>query len=273
MAVALVGLMATAVAGVYEVSQRNYMRASSLEAAQDGARVGLDRMANELRLIGSYWCTAPNCNDAITAATASSITFMANVDNVDALSASNGAEVVVSGTASGTSVPLNISTTAINAAFDCYSNSSLNDFIYIANGGTRAVRQIVTNGTDNNCTDNSTLTLVSNLNVTYLQGSIVRDVKTITYARNASATSTCLALTCLTRKQGGDSADPIVDNVTGLTFTYFLNDGLTTTTTPALIREIQIDLTVQSPPSPDGCVAAAPPCRRMTTRVKPRNLP
>lgn len=52
---AILGLVASAVAGVYQVSQQTYTRASSLEAAQVGARAGLDRMANELRLIGSYW--------------------------------------------------------------------------------------------------------------------------------------------------------------------------------------------------------------------------
>ena len=110
----------------------------------------------------------------------------------------------------------------------------------------------------------NTLTLAPGLSTIYPIGSLVRDVKTITYARNAVATSTCQPLTCLTRTQGGGNAQPIVDNVTNLTFTYFLSDGVTQTANAALIREIQIDLTVQNPDLN---------ARRMTTRVKPRSLP
>jgi hypothetical protein len=233
-------------------------------------------MANELRLIGSYWvgvsscAPLPNCS-AITAATPTSITFMGNVSNVDTLSVSNGAEVRVSGTASGTSVPLNISASDTANAFKVYtgSGSTLNDWIYIADGGTREVKQIAS-------ITGSTLNLASALSSPYpvppdtnVQNVLVRDVKTITYTRNAVATSTCpVALTCLTRTQGGDTTpDPIVDHVTGLTFTYFDATGAALPASPpnpGLIREIRIDLTVQSP---DGSA------RYMTTRVKPRSLP
>jgi Tfp pilus assembly protein PilW len=257
MALAIVGLVAAAVAGVYQVSQQTYMRASSLEAAQLGARVGLDRMANELRLIGSYWVGASGAGNAITAASQTSITFMANVDDSSVIGGAGGNEATTNAIATGNSVPLNLSATATANAFKVYQNSALNDYIYIANAGTREVKQINTIGSN-------TLTLVSNLSSTYPMGSIVRDVKTITYTRNTAATSTCQPLTCLTRTQGGSAADPIVDNVTNLTFTYFGADGVTQTANAALIREIRIDLTVQSP---DGSA------RRMTTRVKPRSLP
>jgi prepilin-type N-terminal cleavage/methylation domain-containing protein len=251
---AIAGLIGGAIFEVYRVSQDTYIRASSLEAAQVGARAGLDRMANELRLIGSYWVGANGAGNAITNAASDSITFMANVDNVDALSVSNGAEATTSAAATGTSVPLNLSTTATADAFRVYANLALNDYIYIANGGSRDVRQIAS-------LTLSTINLnpppASPLSFTYPVGSIVRDVKTITYARNAGANT-------LTRRQGGANADPIVDNVTGLTFTYFRSDGVTPTTDPALIREIRIDLTVQNS---DGTA------RYMTTRVKPRSLP
>ncbi|WP_337286360.1 type II secretion system protein [Candidatus Methylomirabilis sp.] len=279
---AILGLVASAVAGVYQVSQQTYTRASSLEAAQVGARAGLDRMANELRLIGSYWVGADDAGNAITAATSTSITFMANVDNVGALSVSNGTEVKVSTTASGTSVPLSISASDTADAFKVYtgSGSALNDWIYIANAGMREVKQIES-------ISGSTLTLASALRSPYpvppdtnVQNVLVRDIKTITYARNATATSTCPALTCLTRKQGGDNADPIVSNVSGLTFTYYGTTGSRLplgqdqnpppcpapgpNPDPNLIREIRIDLKVRGA---DG----SPRC--MITRVRPRSLP
>lgn len=257
---AIAGLIGGAVLGVYRVSQDTYIRASSLEAAQDGARAGLDRMANELRLIGSYWvgasCTLPDCN-AITAATPGSITFRANV-NDSYMSNANAAEATTASVTSGTSVPLSLLASDTTDAFRVYtgSGSSLNDYIYIANGGTREVGQI-------NSINGNTLILPSGspLRSTYPAGSLVRDVKTITYTRNAVAKT-------LTRTQGGDTTpDPIVDNVTALTFAYFDSAGGALPATPSnrgLIREIRIDLTVQD--SHGGT-------RYMTTRVKPRSLP
>jgi len=263
---AIAGLIGGAIFEVYRVSQDTYIRASSLEAAQVGARAGLDRMANELRLIGSYWvgvslcAPLPNCN-AITAATPTSITFMANVDDRSVI---NGAEATATSFPAANSIVLSLTETDTSAAFKVYtgSGSALNDWIYIADGGTRDVKQVSTRS-------GSTLTLnmntgnpsVSNLGSTYPLGSIVRDVKTITYTRNTGNNT-------LTRTQGGDTTpDPIVDNVTGLTFYYYDAAGGALSASPpnrGLIREIRIDLTVQNP---DGTV------RYMTTRVKPRSLP
>lgn len=265
--IGVIGLVASAVAGVYQVSQQTYIRASSLEAVQTGARAGLDRMAGELRLIGSFWigasCVESNCN-AITTASSNSITFRANVENVDGLSASNGAEVSISGTAGGTTVPLSISATATADAFKVYENQGLNDFVYIADGGRREVRRIESR-------DGSTLNLVSALSSLYpvppdtnVQNVLVRDVKTITYALEANPQKPGCVPFCLTRSQGGSGNEPVVDNVSNLTFTFFGTNGLTPTTDPALIREIQIDLTVRGG---DGSL------RRMITRVRPRNLP
>lgn len=258
---AIAGLIGGAILGVYRVSQDTYIRASSLEAAQTGARAGLDRMANELRLIGSYWVGANGAGNAITAASPTSITFMANVDDSSVI---NGVEATATAFTANT-VTLSLDATATANAFRAYAdpNSGLNDYIYVADGGTRDVKQVSTRSL-------STLTLnmntgnpsVSNLGSIYPVGSLVRDVKTITYTRNAGTNT-------LTRTQGGDTIpDSIVDNVTNLTFTYFNGAippvNLGTNPNTALIREIQIDLTVQSP---DGSA------RHMTTRVTPRSLP
>src|SRR5574337_127191 len=259
---AIAGLIGGAILGVYRVSQGIYTRATALEDAQLGARAGLDRMANELRLIGSYWVGANGAGNAITSAASDSITFMANVDNVNTLSVSTGLETRVSATASGISVPLNLSASDTTDTFKVYTNPALNDWIYIADGGTREVRQIAS-------ISGSTIDLpiATPLSSSYpvppdtnLQNVLVRDVKIITYARNAGANT-------LTRTQGGSGADTIVDNVSGLTFTYFDAAGgalPASPPNPGLIREIRIDLTVQSP---DGNA------RYMTTRVKPRSLP
>jgi prepilin-type N-terminal cleavage/methylation domain-containing protein len=255
---AIVGMVAAGIVGVYQVSQGIYTRATALEDAQLGARSGLDRMAGEFRLIGSYWIGASGAGNAITAATPTSITFMANADDSSVI---NGAEATPSSTATGTSVSLSLTSTATADVFKVYAANpeTNNDYIYIANGGRREVRRI---------TDRvgNTLTLTPALSSSYPAGSIVRDVKRVTYTRNANATSTCPTLTCLTRTQGGDAADPIVGNVVGLTFTYFDTTGgaLGTNPTASAIREIQMSLTTQGA---DGSR------RTMTSRVRPRNLP
>ena len=248
---AIIGLVGGAVAGVYQISQQTYIRASSLEAAQTGARVGLDRMVGELRLIGSYWIGAAGAGNAITAASSNSITFMANVNDLY-MNNQSAVEATTSAIANGDNVPLSISATATDAAFKTYADPTLNDFIYIADGGKREVGRI-------GHIAGSTLTLAADLSSPYPAGSLVRDVKTITYTRNPVANT-------LTRTQGGSGADPIAEGVSGLTFTYFDTTGAALSASPnlALIREIQIDLTVQGP---DGSP------RRMTTRVKPRSLP
>lgn len=258
---AIVGMVAAAIFGVYQVSQDIYTRATALEDAQLGARAGLDRMASELRLIGSFWVGASGATSAIITETSppspspTRITFMANVDDSSVI---NGAEATPNPTATGTSVPLSLSATATADAFKVYvANPDVNnDYIYIANGGRREVKRIT-------AINGSTLTLApppeTPLSSAYPAGSLVRDVKRITYTRDAVANR-------LTRSQGGSGADPVVDNVVGLTFTYFdaVGGALGTNPTASAIREIQMSLTTQGA---DGSR------RTMTSRVKPRNLP
>jgi prepilin-type N-terminal cleavage/methylation domain-containing protein len=242
---AIVGMVAAGIVGVYQVSQGIYTRATALEDAQLGARAGLDRMASELRLIGAYWSGATGAGPAITAATATTITFMADVNGDTVV---NNAETTVAAgtTASGTTVQ--VSGTA--DAFNVYQSPALNDYVYIANGGRREVKQI-------SALAGTTLTLaLPPLTTTYPAGSLVRSVEIVTY--NFAANS-------LTRSVGGSGNDTIIDNVTGLTLTYLDANGtnLGAAPPPASIREIQMSLTTQGA---DGSR------RTMTSRVRPRNL-
>lgn len=247
---AIVGLVAAAVLGVYQVSQDIYIRATALEDAQLGARAGLDRMTSELRLIGAYWSGATGAGSAITAATATSISFMADVNGDTVV---NNAETTVAAGTTASGATVQVSGTALQAddAFNVYQQSpALNDYVYIANGAKREVKQIsVLVGT--------TLTLVAPaLTTTYPAGSLVRSVETVTY--NFAANS-------LTRSVGGSGNDTIIDNVTGLTLTYLDANGINlgAAPPPASIREIQMSLTTQGA---DGSR------RTMTSRVRPRNL-
>ena len=247
--IAILGLVALAIGGVYQVSVQAYTRSSSLEDAQVGARTGLDRMVTELRLIGAFWNGATGAGTAITAATSTSITFMADV-NADTVDANGGVEMTVSSNPSSTTVVVNSSATNVASSFNVYQTAALNDFLYIANGATREVSQI-------SGVAGSTLTLTTALTNSYPTTAIVRSVEIVTYNFNAATGS-------LTRSVGGSGNDTIVDNMTGLTLAYFdANGTLLNPVTLSLIREIQLSVTTQGS---DGSR------RTMTSRVRPRNL-
>lgn len=245
---AILGMVIAAIVGVYQVALQTHTTATSLEDAQLGARAGVERMASELRLIGAYWTGATGAGSAITAATTTSITFIADV-NADTVN--NATETSVISNPSSTTVGVSGSATEVQDAFDVYSNPALNDYLYIANGGQREVKQISGVAT-------TTLTLGTALTNTYPAGSLARSVEIVTYNYDSSAQN-------LTRSVGGSGATSIVENVSGLTLTYFDASGNVLTAPPTLtqVREIQISLTTQGS---DGSQ------RIMTSRARPRNL-
>lgn len=245
---AVVGLMAAALFGVYEVSERAYRRASSLEDAQRGARAGLDRMATELRLIGVYWTGAAGAGPAIVDAAPARITFMADVK---ADTVRGGQETTTAARADAGTTALLVSSTARQTAeaFNVYRDRALNDFVYVARGATREVRPLA-------AVVGSTLALAAPLAHAYPAGSLVRSVERVTYAFDPATES-------LTRSVGGSGAQTIVDRVTDLTLTYL--DGQhppAATTDPARIREIRISLTTRGP---------AEGLRTVTSSVRLRN--
>lgn len=234
-------MVAAAVFWVYDVSQKTYIRASSLEDAQLGARAGVDRMASEFRLIGAYWVGVTGAGSAITAASATSVTF---VGDIDADTVSAGVETALSADASaGTTISVSAAT-----GFNTYSSTALNDYVYVAYGATREVRQL-------SKVSGTTLTLSAALTSSYLKDSVVRSVETVTYTFDSKAST-------ITRKLGGGDAETLVDNVTDLTLKYF-DSSSAETSDLSLIQEIQISLTTKGS---DGSL------RTLSSRVRPRNL-
>lgn len=247
--IVILGMVTATVFGVYQISQTIYTRQVSLEEAQLGARAGLDRMANELRLIGGYVTGATGAPAAISAATATSITFLADID---ADTASGSAETTSTGTTNpGTSVVVSGNADKFNVYS---SDTSKNDYLYIGNGVFRELRQV--SSVD---TTTQTITLATALTNTYPAGSIARSVETVTYTFNDASGSPA---NTITRTLGGISAETMVENVKSLTLTYYDSTG-TSTTTVASIREIKISITTNGS---DGS------SRTMTSRVKVRNL-
>jgi hypothetical protein len=233
---AITGFVMAAAFVVLDVSQRTFTTSASLADAQVGARAGIDRTLTELRLIGASYFGVSGAGDAITAATATSITF---VGDVDADTVTNNTDAVTAGTAAGTAVVLS----AANSGF------AVNESAYIANGGTREVRPIVG-------VAGATLTLGTPLSVSYVADSTVRSVETVTYTYDAAART-------LSRTAGGVAATA-AENVVDFSLTYFDGGNPPVETTDRLqIREIQIRITTQGT---DGSR------RLMTARVRPRSF-
>ncbi len=242
---AIVGMVAAAIFGVYQVSQDIYTRATALEDAQLGARAGLDRMASELRLIGAYWSGATGAGPAITAATATSISFQADVD-ADTLNAASQEITLAQNANSGaTQIVVNRTTGA-----DGDNAFTAGEWVHVANGAKQEIKQIAAG-----YTTGTTIPLAAPLASSFPvspQPATVRSVETIIYDLNG---------TDLRRNTVG-----IVENVNGLTLTYFDATGNLLGSSPVdltQIREIQMSLTTQGA---DGSR------RTMTTRVRARNL-
>jgi len=233
---AVAGLVMAAAFVVLDVSQRTFTTSASLADAQVGARAGIDQMLGELRLIGASYSGVSGAGDAVTAASATSITFAGDVDG-DTMT--NDTDAVTASTATGTTVSL----TAANGGF------AVNESAYIASGATREVRPITG-------VAGVTLTLGVALSTSYAAGSNVRSVETVTYAWDASART-------LNRTVGGVAAT-IVDNVVDFNLTYFDASNPPVQTTDRLqIREIEVRLGTEGT---DGSR------RLVTARVRPRSL-
>ncbi len=243
-AIAIASLVATAILQIFQGSMTQVSQATSLEDAQSSARIGVDEMVTEFRWIGAYWNGISGAGNTITAATPSSVTFMADID-ADTVTGTTETTLTTASAATTLTVSGNAS------AFDTYSTASFNDYAYVANGSTREVRQVT-------AVAGSVITLASALTNTYPAGSIVRSVEKVTYTFSSSAKT-------LTRTVGGAAADTVLDNVTALTFSYFDSSGTALAATPpdpSLIKEIQISMTAQG---------TGGNRRTMSSRVRMRN--
>lgn len=240
--VAILGMMMAAVFGILDVTQKTASRASALEEAQLGARSALQRMEAEMRLIGSYYARATNAGNAITAYSATGLTFYADID-ADTVT-SLGAEATATAATTNVAPQVNVSA----ATGFCGG-----EVLHIAEGVTREVRTI-------SSLAGAAVTLSSNLSRTFASASTVRSVEQVTYTYDGAST--------LTRSQTRASdcttaSDTLLDNVVGLTLEYFQNDGTTAATSAANIREIRITVTTRAS---DGTR------RAMRARVRPMSL-
>lgn len=213
---AIFGLIAAGSLGLYRVTQQTYTMASGLVDSQSEARAAIDRLVADLRLAGSSVVGATAAPTAVTSASSSAITFLADIDG-DTLA--SGAEATAS-SASGTSVSVSSAT-----------GFSANEYLYIASGITREVRQI-------SSISGTTLTLSASLSSSFSSGSIVRSVESVAWTYSSGAQT-------LTRQVGSSTAETIASTVSSFTLTYY-DSSNNTTTTASSIRRIKVNLTVGS---------------------------
>ena len=217
---ALFGMMMAGSLGLYRVAQATYTSTSGLVDAQSVSRAAIDRMATDLRLAGSFVYGATSAPNVFTSASTSALTFLGDVDGDTLTSA--GVEATAS-SAVTTSVVVS-STTGF----------SVSEYLYVASGMTREVRQISAINTSNN-----TLTLSASLTSVFVSTSLtpitVRSVESVTWTYDSSAKT-------LTRQVGSATADTIAADVSSFTLTYY-DISNNTTTTASDIRRIKISLT------------------------------
>ncbi|MFQ5519902.1 MAG: PilW family protein [Candidatus Methylomirabilia bacterium] len=241
---AVLGLVLAAVLGIYQVSLRSYLFAMAGEQAQLSGRAGLDRIASELRLINNGRSAS---SGAITAATPTSITFLADINN-DTLDAA-GNEATLTALAN-----LGDTTVQISSA----AGFSVGELLYVADGSSsenKAITAIAGN----------TLTLGAGLDSWYPAGSIVRSVETVSYSLDGTGT--------LRRQVGGGGAQPLTSGVTAFQITYWNEvtppveiTDLSAQVSRDQVRELRLQLTTAAR-SGDQMVS-----RTLRAGVKPRNL-
>ena len=249
--VAILGLVMAAVVGIYQTTQSSTFVAAAGEDAQVVARAVLDQVASDLRLINASRSTATG---AITAATATSITFLGDID----------ASTIIGGTDATLAARAKQGDTTVSVTSS--AGFSVGDQFYVDDGAVYENQPIV--GIAGNA-----LTLGGGLGTWYSQGSIVRSVKTVTFAWDAATGTLC-------RSVSGPCLAPFAPNliiasgVTNFRLTYWAGAippneilDLTTQANRDRVREIRAQITTQSRAG-DRTVG-----RVMAISAKPRNLP
>lgn len=250
-ALAILGFSMAAVFGIYQVAQRSTIYATAGEDAQLSTRGALDRVVADLRLInaGRPAPTAPSsATGFITAASSSSITFLADIDNDTLDSSGNDATLTAAASSGATTVTVS-----------SVSGFSVGEYLAIADGPTVEAQSITAINTST-----KVITLGAGLSTSYPVGAVVRSIETVTYTYTSN-TST------LTRTVGS-TTDTLADNLSGFTLTYYKSvprTAITDVSTQAnrdTITEIDIEITSLSSSGGQNVK------RTMLATVRPRNL-
>jgi prepilin-type N-terminal cleavage/methylation domain-containing protein len=247
---AIIGFILAAVLGVYQVMQRSAFVGAAAEDAQVVTRLMLERIVTEFQLINAGRPTS--AGGAITAASATSVTFYGDVNN-DTLDAATGNPATLTLAANK-----NDKTVTVSAA----QGFVVGKWFSVQSGTTTEPPLSITNVGGN------TLTLdpaSAGLSQPYPAGSIARSVEQVTYAWTNAAGGT------LTRTAAGVT-DTLATNVQTFQLTYQQGGAggapadLSTQAGRDLIRRIVVSLACLAQSGDQTAV------RAMMTTVRPRNL-
>ncbi|MBI2218346.1 MAG: type II secretion system protein [Candidatus Rokubacteria bacterium] len=222
-AIAVLSLIMAALFGALDVSQKAYGRATSAEEAQVAARATLDRLATDLRMVGSFYFGAGNAGFPITAFGSTSISFWGDV-NGDGSTTTTAAA------------------TATGITLASATGFTQNELVYVGSG---AFREVATIASDPSSSTTLTLsappaagtwTALAN---SYPANSMVRSVEQVTWSYDAAART-------LTRTEADSGAVTVMDNVVAFSLAGYDVNG-TATTTLSAIDSIGVALTVEDP--------------------------
>jgi prepilin-type N-terminal cleavage/methylation domain-containing protein len=248
LAAAILVIVLSALYSVMSAGWDTYVSGEAKADMQQNARLAMETVEADLRLIGYGYPTDPalvNPLRKITAASATSITFWADLNNAStvlAADAAAGDATISVGTAAG---------------------FSSGDTLWLINGGLFESRTVSSKNTGSTP---HTITLSTTAGRAYPRGTLVGRPKSISYAYDGAAET-------ITRDEGeGAGPQTLVDNVTAFALQYF--DGTNAPiANPAAnlegIRRISVNFSVRSQ-------KAMPPSGfqtyRLVSDVRPRNL-
>lgn len=261
--IVILGMMMSAVFLTLDISQKSYSRATAAEDALASMRAGMDRMASDLRLIGSFYSGSGSAASPITAFVEnSSITFWGDVDADTASTSVSGGTTTVTDatlTAAVSAAATDLTVTAAVSGTYGATGFTAGEMLYIADGSVREVATVSSAPSSGN-----SIVLSSGVVNAYAAGSLVRSVEQVTYTYTAGTGG---ALGTLTRTTAAGGTETLLDNVVSFTLTGYDYAG-STTTNIAGIEEIAITVTTRG-----SAVATGANTRTMTTRVRLRVVP
>lgn len=248
LAAAILVIVLSAIYSVMSSGWNTYVSGEAKADMQQNARLAMETVEADLRMIGYGYPTDPALVSPlrkITAASATSITFWADLNNVSTVLAADA---------------------AVGDATISVSNGagfSAGDTLWLINGGLFESRTVSSKNTGSTP---HTITLSTTTGRAYPRGTLVGRPRSISYAYDAAAGS-------ITRDEGeGVGPQTLVDNVTAFALQYFDGNNAPIANPAANlggIRRMSVIFTVRSQ-------KAMPPSGAQTYRlvsdVRPRNL-
>lgn len=244
-AAAILAFAMTAVVGIYQVTQRSALYAMAGEDAQISVRAVLDRLAGDLRLINTGRAITTGF---ATAASATSITFLADIDNT------------------GTSAPTLTALADIAATSLQVSSTStftVGGSIFLQDGPIGENHSLTAVG-------GSTLTLADGLAQWYPVGTTLGSVETVNWAWDSASQTLCRAVNAACTTPFSSSLT-VASGITSFSLTYLdvnratISD-VSTQANRDLIREIRVEMRAQVRVG-DQTVE-----RRMEVTARPRGI-